>query len=290
MVISVIRGGSSLHADVSIKSGAAVLAALNPERYEKRDIFISPEGYWRREGMSLSPERALRGADLVINCIPGRYGQDGWLHQLIVKMGHRVLGSQPGPLALSFNREKAKLIALRLGMQAPAHRCISREDDRDAALLNIFRSLAIPVTVQPIGGSFLHEASLIVDLPVLRDAVASVLAREQKALVEEQVSGDAVSVLIVEEFRDESRYAIVSGSAPSGEAALVAEAARQMHHYLGLSHFSQSDFIINSRGLWYRHTNALPPFHEKSPFVRGLASREITLPDFLDHVIASVPR
>lgn len=285
-VVAVLRGGPSLYADLSLKSGRTVLSALNPDRYETRDIFISPDGFWHRGGTSLQPERALRGSDLIINCISGRFGQDGWLHQLIAKMGHRVLGSRPGPLALSFNKEKSKLIAMRLGLQAPQHRSISADDDLDEKAFYLFRTFPMPASVSPVGGSFLYNQAIAADRDSLRAALAEALTHAPKALVEEHITGDTLSIAIVEGLRGEPLYTIpLYDNSTTAESALLIEAARRMHEALGLSHFSQSGFSVNSRGIWYQHTNALPPLHEKSPFMRGLASHEIALPEFLDHVI-----
>src|SRR4051812_5854939 len=104
-VVAVLRGGPSGHAPVSLESGKAVLAALNAEQYHVRDVFISPSGYWHHSGVPVHPERALHGADVVINCLHGYYGEDGWMQQLLHKLGHSVVGSPPAGAALAFNRE-----------------------------------------------------------------------------------------------------------------------------------------------------------------------------------------
>jgi len=45
-VVAVLRGGPSSEYDLSLRSGAAVLEALDKEKYEPRDIFIdrTPQG------------------------------------------------------------------------------------------------------------------------------------------------------------------------------------------------------------------------------------------------------
>ena len=45
-IVGVLRGGPSREHEVSLASGAAVLAALPESRYVARDIYIDKQGVW----------------------------------------------------------------------------------------------------------------------------------------------------------------------------------------------------------------------------------------------------
>ena len=62
-VVGVLRGGPSSEYEVSLKSGANVLSALNQEKYEPVDIFIDRRGQWHLFGAPVLPERALRDSE-----------------------------------------------------------------------------------------------------------------------------------------------------------------------------------------------------------------------------------
>jgi D-alanine-D-alanine ligase len=284
--VAVLRGGPNAHYDASVRSGSAVLSALDPERYHARDIFVNRNGYWNQSGAIMTPERALRGSDVVINCVHGRYGSDGWLRQIIAKLGHRAVGSHPGALAISFNKEVSKLAAMRLGLQAPAHQTITREVDFEPAVHRLFRSFPMPAYVKPAGGTGSYGVTLASDFESLWHGIHAVLQHAPKALVEECVAGTEATAGVVESLRGLPHFAFALGELSGAERDVVQSLAVRMHAALGLHAYSTSDFIVNSRGVWYLETNALPELHPESKFASGLAAHGVMMPEFVEHVIS----
>ena len=94
LTVGVLRGGPSNEYDISLQTGAEVLHALPEEKYAARDIFIDREGQWHLLGMPRSPDRALRGVDVVVNALHGKYGEDGRVQQLLDRFGVPYTGSQ----------------------------------------------------------------------------------------------------------------------------------------------------------------------------------------------------
>ncbi len=82
-VVGVLRGGPSSEYEVSLKSGANVLGALDTGKYEARDIFIDKSGQWHMRGVPLTPARALEGVDVALNVVHGEYGEDGTLQRIL---------------------------------------------------------------------------------------------------------------------------------------------------------------------------------------------------------------
>jgi D-alanine-D-alanine ligase-like ATP-grasp enzyme len=56
--VGVLRGGPSPEYEVSLKTGANILANLG-EEYEPTDILISKDGVWHERGVERKPENVL---------------------------------------------------------------------------------------------------------------------------------------------------------------------------------------------------------------------------------------
>ena len=57
--VGILRGGTSSEYNLSLKTGAAMLAALPEDRYATRDIFIDKRGLWHVRGIATDPVGAL---------------------------------------------------------------------------------------------------------------------------------------------------------------------------------------------------------------------------------------
>ncbi|HEY6018698.1 MAG TPA: D-alanine--D-alanine ligase, partial [Candidatus Paceibacterota bacterium] len=113
-VVGVLRGGPSSEYEVSLKSGASVLAALPKDKYEARDIFIDRTGAWHNRGIAASPDKALAGVDVVFNTIHGEYGEDGQLHEILEPLGVPYTGADRLSSVLAFNKARTKEAAAKL--------------------------------------------------------------------------------------------------------------------------------------------------------------------------------
>src|SRR3990172_1010615 len=116
-VVAVLRGGPSSEYDVSLKTGASVLEALDKEKYEPRDIFISRGGQWHLHGVEVAPERALFGADVAFNALHGEYGEDGSVQRLLERLGMPYTGSGAAGSAVAFNKNRTRELARKLGVK-----------------------------------------------------------------------------------------------------------------------------------------------------------------------------
>ena len=65
-IVGVLRGGPSREHEVSLRTGAAILANLPEERYLARDLYIDRSGQWHDRGRPTAPERALRQIDAAL--------------------------------------------------------------------------------------------------------------------------------------------------------------------------------------------------------------------------------
>jgi len=292
-VVAVLRGGPSREYDVSLKTGAAVLDALDKEKYEPRDIFISRDGTWHLHGVGVPPERALFGADVAFNALHGEFGEDGTVQRLLGQLGIPYTGSNAAASATAFNKHLTKQEAKKLGIKI-AHEIVvdnstlSEVEGLESLAHQIFRTFPHPAIIKPMAGGSGQGMTVAENFMQLQHGLAQAFDFGPQALVEEYIKGKDASVGVINNFRNEATYALLPTSHETlsqKEKAELAATAKKIHDGLGLSHYSQSDFIVSKRGIYFLEVNTLPKLAKKSPLGRALQSVGAKLSDFLDHLL-----
>ena len=283
-VVAVLRGGPSREYDVSLKTGAAVLDALDKEKYEPRDIFIARDGTWHLHGVGVAPERALHGSDVAFNALHGEFGEDGTVQRLLGQLGVPYTGSNAVASATAFNKHLTKEQAKKLNIKTP-HGIIV---DSSTSAHQIFRTFPHPAIIKPAAGGSGQGISVAENFMQLQHGLAQAFDFGPQALVEEYIKGKDVSVGVINNFRNEATYALLPTSHETlgqKEKATLAAIAKKIHDGLGLSHYSQSDFIVSKRGVYFLEVNASPKLAKESLLGRALGSVGAKLADFLDHLL-----
>lgn len=312
--VAVLRGGPSHEYDVSLKTGQHVLSLLSDlsDKYEPKDIFISRNGEWHRDGMALSPEDALLGIDVVFNAMHGAYGEDGEVQELLETIGTKFTGSYSVSSRVAMDKEKTKQVLFESGLNVPRHELIEGEPTKDQMTF-IFNNYVYPIIVKPaVGGSSLGTR-IVHSFHELGDAIKHALQYGKKVLVEEFIRGKEATCGVVENARGEKIYTLLPieikkhpkrhffdyEAKYSGETEEICPGnfgqkvskeienqARIAHEALGLRHYSRSDFIITPKGkIYILETNTLPGFTQESLFPKALHAVGWHPKHFVDHII-----
>lgn len=311
-VVGVLRGGPSREHEVSLKTGAAILANLPGERYLARDIYVDKHGQWHDRGRPISPERVLRQVDVVLIGLHGEYGEDGEVQKILERFGVPYAGADSFGSYLAMHKLMAKIRAKEAGLFTPEFRHIERSEDSEEAARDIIRSFHQPVVVKPIGwGSSVGVSIVGGYAPVFAAIHQLFLDGARSVLVEEHIQGKEATTGVVEGLRGEALYVLPSieiippeddffsyDAKYSGETREVCpgnfsrvateelqHAAKVMHRALGLRHYSRSDFIVAPKGIYYLETNTLPGLTPESLMPKSLAAVGIPFPEFLSHLV-----
>jgi D-alanine-D-alanine ligase len=311
-IVGVLRGGPSREHDVSLKTGAAILANLPEERFAVRDIYIDKQGQWHDRGRVTEPQRALRQIDVAFVGLHGEYGEDGEVQKLLERFGVPYTGSNSFSSYLAMHKLMAKMHAKENGLRFPEFRHIEHVEDSEAVVHDITRSFHQPVVVKPVGWGSSIGISVVGGYAAVLSAIQKLFSDGARSvLVEEYIRGQEATIGIVEDFREEELYALpaieiippagdffsydskYSGATrevcPGNFSRVTVEElqrlARVMHHTLGLRHYSRSDFIVAPSGIYYLETNTLPGLTSESLMPKSLAAVGVTLSDFLSHVV-----
>lgn len=313
-IVGVLRGGTSSEYNLSLKTGAAMLAALPEDRYETRDILIDKSGLWHVRGIPMSPARALSQVDLVLNGLHGGVGEDGTVARLLERMNIPYTGSAPLQSGLALNKIRARQILQQVGVRMPRAVWFSLKNKMTTAGMAqiAFTRFPPPYVVKPPLEGASYGIQYVLHLLDLPEVLGDVLDKYGSALVEEYINGREATVGIIEKFRREDLYALPPTRIilPQGarwiefahhEAAALdhfvpsdfsheqkkslIDMARRAHSALGLSHFSRADFIVAPRQICLLEANALPGLYPGAAFPKMLESVGVSIGDFLDHSI-----
>lgn len=291
--IGVLRGGPSSAGalsseyDSSIKSGAHVLRQLS-ETHNPVDIFISKDGTWHMQGVPRTPERILKSLDVVLSTLHGAYGEDGQVQQILSNHGIKYVGSDRYTSAVAMNRQLAKDHLIPFGIKTPVHIVVRNSDSVYDRAQEIFNSIPHPLAVKPAVGGSAYGFAVVENFPDLVGVLEALLSRFDSVVVEEFIKGISVSCLVTEDFRDQGLYAFPPATPLLVEEThAVEDMAKKVHELLGLSHYSQSDFIVSPRrGVYFLEVNTSPKLAEKSLAMKALEEVGVSQREFLHHIIA----
>src|SRR3989338_1823127 len=316
--IGVVRGGPSSEYEVSLNTGANILATLQKhfeDYYCAHDIFIDRQGSWHMDGLIISLEDISRRIDMVFNALHGSYGEDGQIQSLLEAHGIPFSGSGSVASAVGMNKIMTKNIFKKHGIQTPFHKEIVSndiQDHSDQITTALFHSLLLPVVVMPASSGSSVGVCIVRNYSDLPQALLSASIHSNSVLIEEFIPGIEATCGVVEGFRGEELYALppieirpheeffdyeakYKGKSEEIVPATFAEnikkkiesLSKNIHQALGLRHYSRSDFIIHPRrGIYALEVNTLPGLTSESLLPKSLRAVGSDLPEFVDHVIS----
>jgi D-alanine-D-alanine ligase len=253
--VAVLLGGTSAEREVSLRSGQAVLKALNRSNIDA--IAFDPKEQPLAQLVEL-------GVTRVWNALHGRGGEDGRIQAALEYMGIRYTGSGVLGSAIAMDKWRSKMIWKAMGLPVAAHVLVTEElvlsDDN---LRKIIARLGPVTFVKPS-----HEGSSVgmskaTNLNSLRQAIELARNYDQEVLVESFIEGreytvallngkalPSISMVTPREFYDyeakylsnETKYFCPSGLSDEEEAEL-AEIAIKAFAALGCSGWGRIDCI-----------------------------------------------
>ncbi|MGC2164951.1 MAG: D-alanine--D-alanine ligase [Gallionella sp.] len=270
--VAVLLGGRSAEREVSLKSGAAVLAAL--QRSGVNAHAFDPA---ERNLQLLLDENY----DRVFVALHGRYGEDGTVQGALELLGIPYTGSGVLASALGMDKWRSKLVWQAANLPVPAYAMVEHGSDWQA----VVRQLGLPVFVKPAneGSSVgISKVKAIGDFPAaLRDA----LGYDKLVMAEKHIGGGEYTVAILgdqalpvikiepaNEFydyeakylRDDTRYLIPSGLSEQKETEMQ-DLARRAFTLLGGQGWGRMDFLMDeAANIYVLEANTAPGMTDHS--------------------------
>ncbi len=288
--VAVLYGGWSAEREVSLKSGRAVLEALQARGVDAHGIDAG------RDVVEQLKAGAFERAFIVMH---GRGGEDGVIQGALELLGLPYTGSKVLASALGMDKLRTKQLWLGAGLPTPAFRVLESMADAEAAA----RELALPLMVKPalegssIGMSKVRTAA---DLP----AAFAKAAGFGPVLAEQFIEGGEYTVAILgdralppirletsHDFYDfdakyianDTRYHCPCGLPPEAEVELKSLALAAFRT-IGASGWGRVDVMRDGAGrFWLLEINTVPGMTDHS--LVPMAARADGM-DFGDLVLA----
>jgi len=207
MRLVLLFGGRSAEHDVSCVTGAHVLAAADPARYDVVLVGITRDGRWvraeapdgldgtdtlRAEGPEVQPGDVLgQPGTVAFPVLHGPFGEDGTAQGLLEMLGVPYVGTGVLGSALCMDKAMAKAAASAHGLPQVRHlafRDVDLAGDLDGCVTRAAADLGLPVFVKPANLGSSVGVSRATDAGELATAVNLALEFDEWVVVEEAVT------------------------------------------------------------------------------------------------------
>ena len=263
--IAVLLGGTSAEREVSLNSGAAVLAGLREGGIDAYPVDPKEVDVTQLKSM---------GFQKVFIALHGRGGEDGTLQGMLELMGLPYTGSGVMASALSMDKLRSKLLWQGAGLPVAAWVALTRAEfekglsDKQLAEIS---ALGLPVIVKPSREGSSVGMSKVVAENALQDALRLAFQHDEEVLIEKWLSGPEFTVAILGEeilpsiriqaagtfydyeakyLSDETQYFCPGFEDPARESA-IQNLVLKAWNVLGCKGWGRIDVMLDSDGQFY---------------------------------------
>ncbi|TDX30266.1 D-alanine--D-alanine ligase [Modicisalibacter xianhensis] len=270
--VVVLYGGESAEREVSLVSGAAVLASLQRSGVDARGYDLAAGGLSGLE--ALAPDR-------VFIAMHGRGGEDGTLQGALELLGIPYTGSGVLASALGMDKQRTKQIWQALGLPTPESIILSPDADWSA----VVERLGLPMVVKPVHEGSTLGITIVDSLEALQAAYREAARYDAAVMAERFIRGEeytvsllgdtelpAIRVEVPSGFYDyeakyhsnETLYHLPCGLEASTEQAL-ATLCRQAFDAVGGRGWGRVDVMRDAEGrFWLLEVNTVPGMTDHS--------------------------
>ncbi len=254
--VAVLFGGKSGEREVSIKSGSAVLAALQRQGVDAHAFDPAQR-----------PLHDLESFDVAMINLHGRFGEDGAMQGALELLGIPYTGSGVMASAIGMDKWRTKMVWSAAGVSTPAFELVKADSDFAA----IEKKLGLPLFVKPANEGSSIGISKVKQAGGLKGAYELAAKSDPLVIAEQFVGGGEYTVGILgnqalpivrivpkNEFydfeakylRDDTEYLCPCGLSAEQEAQIQQEAL-QAFNAIGCSGWGRVDFLMDEAGKHY---------------------------------------
>jgi D-alanine-D-alanine ligase len=293
--VAVLMGGRSAEREISLKSGAMVLAAL-----KRSGVDAHPFDPRDRRLEELAAEKFERA----FIALHGRFGEDGTVQGALEYLGIPYTGSGVMASALAMDKWRTKLLWQATGMPTPGYELLTPQQDHAA----VAARLGLPLMVKPASEGSSIGMTKVASVEAL-GAAYELAAGYDKAVIAETfiegveltagILGDESLPLIRLEtprtfydyeakyFADDTRYVCPCGL-PEAREQRVRQVAFDAFELLGCSGWGRVDLMLDRAGDPYLlEVNTVPGMTDHSLVPMAARAKGISFEDLCVRILES---
>ena len=269
--VALLKGGWSAEREISLKSGAAVAAALRARGVELHELDVD------RRICSVLAEGNFDRAFIMLH---GRGGEDGVIQGVLETLGIPYTGSGVLASALAMDKVASKRLWRGMGLPTPEFVLLDDEESLDLA-----GTLGFPLMVKPAREGSSIGMSRVQGAAELRTAWVAARQYDHHILAERYIDGQEYTAAILDdqvlplirletprEFYDyeakyqagDTSYHLPCGLSPAEEAKLQ-ELALKAFRALDCRGWGRVDLLVDGAGQpWLIEVNTVPGMTDHS--------------------------
>ena len=288
--IAVLMGGPGEEKNVSLKSGQAIIKALNHNGYDVTSIILDT----KLEKLV----KDLLSVDLVFLGLHGNIGENGTIQGFLDALGIIYTGSGPLSSAICMDKNISKIIAKNNGIMTPKwNLCNTVIHD---AKMNY------PVIVKPNGQGSTVGLQIAHNESELKPALEYAFNYDNSVLVEEYIQGRELTVMLIDgkaqpvceiipshEFYDyECKYTagmskyICPAEIDDNISNYVKKISENLFDLLKCENYSRADFRMDDQNkYWFLEMNTLPGMTDTSLAPMSALAAGISFNELIDKIV-----
>jgi D-alanine-D-alanine ligase len=295
--VAVVMGGLSAEREVSLDTGAGVVAALQERSWDVVAID------WHA-GASLARQLELSGAAVVWNALHGTWGEDGAVQGLCACLQLPCTGSGILASALAMDKVMSKRIFESNRLPTPRWRLLPHEPGPDDDLA--VADWSAPFVVKPANEGSSVGVSIVDHPGELPAALAGARRYHGPVIVEDYIAGTEVFVGILNDRvlgsvevrpatrfydyeakykRSDTRY-LIPPELPAAVIERAQDIALAAYRALGCTGHARPDLRISTAGeVFVLEVNTLPGMTKTSLLPKIAASVGMDYPTLCEHIL-----
>lgn len=187
--IVVVMGGPSTEAEVSRRSGTAILEALKAKGYNAEGLELNPATF--------ANDIKASGAEFVFNALHGKFGEDGIIQGTLEMMGIPYTGSGVMAAAVTMDKVATKRFFMAEGIPTPkAHTYFRYEFKKRDLTGEILQEFSVPVVVKASSQGSSIGVVIVEKAEELEAALSEAFKYDREVLVEEFIKGSELTVAV----------------------------------------------------------------------------------------------
>ncbi|EHA15022.1 MULTISPECIES: D-alanine--D-alanine ligase [unclassified Halomonas] len=296
--VVVVYGGTSAEREVSLKSGAAILEALQRKG-------VDACGYDPRESGLVGLEQLA--PSVVFVALHGRGGEDGTLQGALELLNIPYTGSGVLASALGMDKQRTKQVWSAVGLPTPESIMLDAGSDWSAVVAR----LGLPLIVKPVHEGSTLGISIVKSQAALEAAYHEAAQFDARVMAERFIVGDEYTVALLgsqvlpairvevpggfydyeaKYIANTTQYHLPCGLPTEQEAAL-ADICQQAFAAIGGVGWGRVDVMRDSEGrFWLLEVNTVPGMTDHSLVPQAAAHAGISFDELVMEILNTAGR